>query len=283
MMRDHDRPGLAADELDSAEPALRAKWLDVLGRLADTDGCVVSFSGGADSSLVLAAARRALGDRALAATVESPTLARGELDAAREVASLLGARLEVLQGDELEDEAYAENPSDRCYHCKRHVLGAIGVVARRDGVDAVVDGTNADDLADDRPGRRAAVEAGVLSPLAEAGVTKSEVRELSRLLGLPTWDKPALACLASRIPHGSRVTPEKLAMIDDAERAIRMLGFPVLRVRHHGSLARVEVPVGDLSRAFEERGPIVQACRDAGFRRAALDLVGYHSEPMRKV
>jgi uncharacterized protein len=246
--------------------------------LGALQSCVLSYSGGADSSLVLAVGVSVLGDELLAVIVDSPSLPAGELDAARDLAASVGARLEVLEGRELEDEDYAANPPDRCFICKRRMLAALEEVRVREGFACIADGTNADDLAADRAGRRAAIDAGVVSPLADAGLTKSDVRELSRELGLPTTDKPSLACLATRIPFGERVTAEKLAAVDRAEQGIRALGFPVVRVRHHGEAARVEVPPADAGRAALGEQAIAAACESAGFRRVVIDPDGYHSE-----
>jgi pyridinium-3,5-biscarboxylic acid mononucleotide sulfurtransferase len=250
-------------------------WCALARALDLLDGCVLSFSGGADSALLLAVGVPVLGDGLLAVIVDSPSLPGGELDAARDLATSLGARLEILQGSELDDEDYASNPPERCFYCKRRILAALDDVRRREGLAAIVDGTNADDLGADRPGRRAAIEAGVISPLADAGLTKPDVRELSRALHLPTAGKPSLACLASRIPHGRRITSEALAVVDEAEQSVRGLGFDVVRVRHHGDVARVEVGRSELDVAFARREEIGEACRSAGFSRAELDPDGY--------
>jgi len=243
-------------------------------------GCgsvLVACSGGVDSVLVAAVAARVLGDRAVAATAVSPSLAASELYDARLAAQAAGIRhLEVVT-DELDNPQYVANAPDRCFHCKDTAYGTFTALAAREGLAVVVDGTNADDLGDHRPGRTAAAQHGVRSPLAEAGLGKEAIREWARELGLAVWDKPAAACLSSRIPYGSPVTRDKLARIERAERALRALGFRQCRVRDHDGTARVEVEVHELERALQERARLVSAVRDAGFVFVTLDLEGFRS------
>lgn len=250
---------------------------------------LVAFSGGVDSTLVLRIAVEELGDRAAALTAVSETMARAEVEAARELARSLGARHEVVRSHELDRPGFADNPADRCYHCKLELLDLCEPVARRLGLARVLLGTNLDDLGDYRPGLAAVRERGAGQPLVEAGLNKAEVRALSRQLGLPTWDKPQMACLSSRFPYGTRITPERLEMVDRFEDALRALGFRQLRVRLHalpdlgpptgsgGALARLELPEEDLERALSLRRDIVAAGRRCGFLYVSLDLVGFRS------
>lgn len=239
---------------------------------------LVAFSGGVDSTLVLQAAVAALGrDRVLAVTGVSPSLARHELEEANALAAKIGASHRLLETHEVEDPRYAANPSNRCYFCKSELYTQLKQLALAEGWGTIVDGTNLDDTGDIRPGRRAAAENGVVSPLLEAGLDKAAVRRLSREAGLPTWDKPEMPCLSSRIPYGMAVEPEKLRQIEAAEECLRDAGVRGGRVRHHGDLARVELPQADLPRLGDEgfRARIVEGIRAAGFRYVTLDLEGY--------
>jgi len=238
----------------------------------------VGFSGGVDSTLLLRVARDVLGAvQVLAVIADTPSLPRAELAEAHALADAMDVTCAVVHSTELDDPRYAENSRDRCYHCKRHLFTQISAIAAERGFDVVLDGNNADDAGDYRPGRRAAEELGVKSPLLEAGLTKAEIRALSARLGLPTADKPAMACLASRIPYGSPVTAEALGQVERAEEALKARGFAQCRVRHHGDVARIEVPDVDLPRlvAAEERHQIVDAIKAVGFQYVALDLQGY--------
>ena len=243
----------------------------------------VAFSGGVDSSLLCAIAREELGDGAMAITIVSPMLPKSELDDARKVAVFVGIRHILVDASDIEEEV-AANPKDRCYHCKKREFGAISSVAKDNGIAMVLDGTNVDDEDDYRPGMRAIAELGVSSPLREAGLTKEDIRELSRRLGLPTSDKPAFACLASRIPYGERIDAAKLARIEKAEDYLRSLGFRQFRVRSHGDLARIEVDPCERSKLFsEERLDAMAATFESfGFMYSCFDLSGYHRGNLNK-
>lgn len=243
---------------------------------------LVACSGGVDSVLLAAVTARVLGDKAAAATAVSPSLASGELDDARAAARAAGIRhIEVPTG-ELDNPDYAANAPDRCFHCKDTAYGVFTALAAREGFAVVVDGTNADDQGDHRPGRRAASEHGVRSPLVEAGMTKEEIRAWARELGLAVWDKPAAACLSSRIPYGSPVTAGKLARIDRAEAALKALGFRQCRVRDHDSVARIEVEAPLLPQLLERRREVIDAVKQAGYAYVSLDLEGFRSGSMNE-
>ena len=239
---------------------------------------LVAFSGGVDSSLALAIAARVLpAERVLAVTSNNETYLPSELEGASGFARSLGVEHLVVNTRELDDPNYASNPSNRCYFCKDTLYSDLAKIAGERGYERVIDGANKDDEGDHRPGRKAAAEQGVLSPLAEAGMTKAEVRELARHLDLPSWDKPALACLSSRFPYGQEITAEKLAQVARAEEFLRSRGFRQVRVRHHGDVARLEVGPAEMERAFAEREDLVSELRAAGFLHVALDLAGYES------
>ena len=236
---------------------------------------VVAYSGGVDSTLVLKVAHDELGERAIGVTAVSPSLPSGELEAAEALARSLGAKFTTIETHEVNDLRYQANTEARCYYCKTEVYGELIAYARAHGFALVADGLNTDDLTDRRPGRKAAEEHGVRSPLAEVGLSKAEVREISRRLDLPTWNKPSLACLSSRIPYGMRVTRDALAQIDRAEQAVRHLGIRQVRVRHHGRLARIEVEAGDLATLVTYRATIARALHELGYTYVTIDLDGY--------
>ena len=254
----------------------RLRELEAL--VAPHGSALVAFSGGVDSSLALAIAARALPKgNVLAVTSNNETYLPSELDLARDFAASLGVEHLVVNTRELDDPNYASNPTNRCYFCKSTLYSDLSELAEEKGYACVVDGANKDDEGDYRPGRKAAKELGVVSPLSLAGVGKAEVRELAKLLGLPSWDKPALACLSSRFPYGQEITPEKLAQVARAEELMRREGFKQVRVRHHGEIARLEVGPEELERAFAEREKITAELLDAGFLYVTLDLAGYKS------
>jgi uncharacterized protein len=262
---------------------------EAFGRLTEfigrTGGALVAFSGGVDSSLVLAAARQALGERVLAVTACSPTYPDHEKDQAAAIAQRLGARHEFVDSDEFEDPSYRANPPNRCYYCKQELFRKLQAVAAREGLPAIVDGSNADDEGDFRPGRAAAKEFGVRSPLAELGFGKSLIRQMAKARGLPNWDRPACACLASRIPYGQEITPLRLRRVAQAEAALRDIGFRTVRVRDHGTLARIEIPKDEIDRTLRIgiHQRLIDACKQQGYVYVCLDLEGYRSGSMNEV
>lgn len=243
---------------------------------------VVAYSGGADSTLLLKVAHDELGENTIAVTAVSASTPADELRDATEIAQEIGAQLLVVDSSELQDPNYRANSPNRCYHCKYLRFDGLRELAREKGFTYVADGSNLDDLGDHRPGIRAAHELGVRSPLKEAGLTKADIRALSRKLGLPTWDKPSGACLASRIPYGTPITSQCLKRIDDAERYIRSLGISQVRVRLHGDIARIEVDTDDLPILVQNRSDLVRELRRLEFSYVTVDLEGYRTGSMNE-
>ncbi len=248
--------------------------------IAATGGCVVAFSGGVDSAVVAKAAQLALANRAVAVTGVSASLAEGELAVAHDVARQIGIRHEILQTGEVDDPRYRRNDARRCFFCKSELYVQLRKFASDQGLAAIANGTNRDDWADYRPGLEAAEEVCVMSPLADQGLGKTDVRELARWWGLPVWDKPASPCLSSRVAYGEEVTPQRLGMVDQAEQLLREYGFSVVRVRYHkGDMARIELPQEVIGRFVTDvpRGQLVARFKQLGFRFVTFDLEGFRS------
>jgi uncharacterized protein len=265
---------------------LKQKHDRLIDLLRSYESCAVAFSGGLDSTVLARAAQEALGDRAVAVTGVSASLAAGEFDECRELAEQIGIRHEVLQTDELANPDYQKNDSNRCYHCKTELFVQVEKLSRRLGVAVVVDGSNRDDHGEHRPGLRAAKEQQVRSPLAECGLTKAEIRALAAYWNLPIWDKPATPCLSSRIAYGEEVTPERLAMVDQAERYLRASGIQPLRVRYHkGDMARIEVGPETIERFLDPqfRRQVIEQLKNAGFKYVSLDLEGFRSGSLNEI
>ena len=253
------------------------KELSLLAQLSEAGSLIVALSGGADSAYLAWAAQRSLGERALSVTALSPSFSAHDRATVDQFVRAFQIRHEFIDTHEMENPAYRANAADRCFYCKDELFSVLDAIAQKRGFAATAYGVNADDTLDFRPGHRAATEHRVLTPLLEAGLRKSEIRQLSQRAGLPTWDRPASACLASRVPYGTEVTPERLTMIERGEAALRELGFRQFRVRLHGQLARVEIAPEEMDRAFSKEtcAAISQALKRAGFTYVALDLEGY--------
>ena len=275
------RARFAAPRVASGEagppPSLETKAAALDARLRSLDSLIIAYSGGVDSAFLAVSATRVLGQRALCITADSPSYPERHRELAIGTARAFALRHEIIRTDELLRPEYRANPANRCYYCKNELYSKLTALARERGVAAVADGSNADDRGDYRPGRQAAREFGVISPLDEAELTKNEIRELARRAGMTTWDEPASACLSSRIPYHSEVTDEKLRRIEAAERVVRSLGFRVFRVRHHDMLARIEVGRDELQRALEPEvaDALDSGLRAVGYQYVTVDLRGY--------
>ena len=263
---------------------LNQKTVVLRSILSDMGGCVIGFSGGVDSTLLFAVAADVLGARALAVTATSKTYPERELKEARDLAEHIGGRHQIVESEELDIPEFRDNPRNRCYYCKKELFGKLRAIADQEGLGFVLDGTNCDDASDHRPGRQAAEELLVRSPLEEAGFTKLDIRNLSRDMALPTWDKPAFACLSSRFPYGTAITAERVGQVGQAEESLRDLGFRTLRVRYHGTVARIELGEEEFARATGiRRDEVVKLVKAAGFTYVALDLQGYRAGAMNEV
>jgi pyridinium-3,5-biscarboxylic acid mononucleotide sulfurtransferase len=269
------RTTIASTTTSDAPLAVKAARLH--GLLAGYRSVLIAFSGGVDSAYLAIAARAALGDRALAVTADSPSYPDTHRQLALAIARQFGFAHEMIQTAELERPEYRANPANRCYYCKDELYSNLAAIARDRGIDVVVDGNNADDRGDYRPGRQAAREHGVKSPLDEADLTKDDIRALARAAGLESWNEPASACLSSRIPYGSEVTDERLRQIERAEQVVRDLGFRIFRVRHHDTVARLEIARTEMPRALdpEVNAKLVSSLKALGYQYVSLDLQGY--------
>lgn len=268
---------------NTLSPELKSRWESLLGYFRKLESVVVAFSGGVDSGLLCAAAYRALGERMLAVTVRSPVEALDDVESACALADQVGFQLRVLDYDDLSNPEFISNPPDRCYVCKLARFRQLGQLAAEEGFGTLVEGSNAEDLSDYRPGLRAVAETGTVSPLQVLGFNKSEIRTLARAFGLSVWDRPSAPCLATRFPYGSTITHEGLRQVAEGERYLHELGFSVVRVRHHGVMARIEVAPDEIERLTAMREQVTAHFNLLGFNYIAADLNGYRQGSLNEV
>lgn len=263
---------------------LDRKWHSLLQRLKDLGSAVVAYSGGVDSTLLILAVRKALREKVVAVTAFSPLYPAKELTLAKKLAKKIGVKQILLKTSEMSNPTFIANPPDRCFHCKNELFDSIKKIAKARKLRWILDGTNVDDAGDYRPGKKAAGRFGVLHPLAEAGLTKKDIRDLSRRFNLPGWNKPAMACLASRIPYGTKITEKSLQAIGRAEEFLRSLGFTQVRVRHHWPMARIEVLPGEMKMFWQKdlKEKVARFFRKIGYIYVTLDLVGYRTGSMNE-
>lgn len=259
------------------------KYEKLIKMISDMGSAIVAYSGGVDSSLLLKVAHDTLGERVIAITAVSASMPKKELEEAQNVARIIGARHVLVEGRELEDQRYIQNPPDRCYFCKQDVYSQMVDYSQLHGFKYILDGTNADDADDHRPGRKAALEKGLLSPLMETGFTKAEIRSLARQFELPNWNKPSAACLSSRIPYGTAIDIPILHQIEQAEDLLHQMGFSQVRVRYHQKIARIELLPDDFVSVLEKKHEIVAGLKALGFLYITLDLDGFRSGSMNEV
>ena len=267
----------------ATEGDIEAKLTRLRTLLRETGGIAIAFSSGVDSTFLLKVAHEELGEKAIAVTARSHSFPKREQDEAAAFCAREGIRQVMVDSEELAIPGFRQNPTNRCYLCKKELFTKILEIARAEGLSAVAEGSNMDDLGDYRPGLQAIRELGIRSPLREAGLTKDEIRDLSRRMGLPTWNKPSFACLASRFPYGEEITVERLGRVERAEKFLMDLGFGQVRVRSHGDLARIELFAADIPKAVEQREKIHATLKEFGFSYAALDLLGYRTGSMNEV